>query len=340
MAFKLLTRDQFRESVFARDGHKCVVCGSTEKLDAHHIIERRLWGDGGYYLENGATVCEVHHLEAEATTLSCDRLRELCHTTRFPIPSHLYPDQPVDKWGNPILPNGMRLKGELFDDPSVQKIMAPVLGLFTNRVKYSRTYHLPWSPGKTDDDRVLDDLSGLEGEDVVVTVKMDGENTTMYSDYMHARSIDYETHPSRSWVRALHARIAHDIPPDWRVCGENLFAKHSIKYEKLADYFQVFSVWNEKNECLSWAETCEWASLLGLRMVPVLYQGPWDERTVRECQRDTFEGDPCEGYVVRVTRGFHYREFRRRLGKFVRANHVQTHGHWMRAPFVRNQLHT
>lgn len=52
--FILLTRDQFREGVFARDAHRCVFCGRTAaetpegKLDAHHIIERRLWGDGGY----------------------------------------------------------------------------------------------------------------------------------------------------------------------------------------------------------------------------------------------------------------------------------------------------
>lgn len=52
---KLLSRDEFRESVFARDRYKCIFCGKQAeetpegKLDAHHIIERRLWSDGGYY---------------------------------------------------------------------------------------------------------------------------------------------------------------------------------------------------------------------------------------------------------------------------------------------------
>lgn len=50
---KLLTRDEFREGVFERDGHKCVVCGDDAR-DAHHIMERRLFADGGYYMENGA----------------------------------------------------------------------------------------------------------------------------------------------------------------------------------------------------------------------------------------------------------------------------------------------
>jgi 5-methylcytosine-specific restriction endonuclease McrA len=56
----LLTRDEFRKQVFERDNYRCVICGAKNgdkhvKLDAHHIIERRLWADGGYYLENGAT---------------------------------------------------------------------------------------------------------------------------------------------------------------------------------------------------------------------------------------------------------------------------------------------
>jgi len=344
---KLLTRDMFRAGVFARDGHKCVVCGvhdnqtssfTKDHHSAHHIVERRLWPDGGYYLDNGATLCEEHHIEAEATTLSCDRVRELCGITRVIQPPHLHDEEPVDKWGNAILPSGMRLRGELFDDPSVQRVLAPVLALFTDRVKYPRTYHLPWSPGTTSDDRVLDSLADLQGQSVVVTGKMDGENTTLYPDYMHARSIEYDARPSRSWVRALHARIGPDIPAGWRLCGENLYAKHSIHYERLPDYFLVMSVWNDRNVCLSWNDTCEWSELFGLRTVPVLYEGPWDERAVRACQKDSLGGDPCEGYVVRAASEFHYREFRRKVGKYVRKNHVQTHGHWMRSPLVKNGL--
>jgi len=46
---KLLDRDTFRETVFARDGHRCVICGNGphngREIDAHHIIERRLFTD-------------------------------------------------------------------------------------------------------------------------------------------------------------------------------------------------------------------------------------------------------------------------------------------------------
>jgi hypothetical protein len=54
MRTALLTRDQFREAVFARDKHKCVICKEPAK-DAHHIMERRLFTEtdelGGYFLD-------------------------------------------------------------------------------------------------------------------------------------------------------------------------------------------------------------------------------------------------------------------------------------------------
>jgi hypothetical protein len=337
--FKLLTRDEFRTGVFARDKNRCVACG-VAAADAHHIIERRLFPDGGYYLENGASVCGPCHLLAESTELSCIQLRDAIGIRSFPLPPHLYKDQAYDKWGNPVMPNGTRLRGELYGDASVMKVMQPVLHLFTDRVKYPRTYHLPWSPGVTNDDRIMDSLDAFKEGPVVVTVKMDGENTTMYRDYVHARSISYEAHPSRSRLKALHSTVQHDIPEGWRVCGENLYARHSIAYQNLNDHFLVFSVWNERNECLSWYDTYEWAGMLGLKTVPTLYYGDWVESLMRRMEPKEHDGDPCEGYVVRRADSFAYAQFRTHVGKFVRANHVQTHGHWMRSQVVPNGMRT
>lgn len=333
----LLTREDFRNSVFARDGHKCVICGQPAQ-DAHHIIERRLWGDGGYYLDNGASVCGEHHLAAESTVLSCDEVRKAARIVRVILPEHFYLDQEYDKWGNPLLPNGQRLKGELFHDLSVQKVIAPALHLFTDRVKYPRTYHLPWSPGVTSDDRVMTSLAGFDGEEIVITAKMDGEQTTMYRDGFHARSLDTPSHPSRDWLWRIHREMGYDIPEGWRVCGENLYAVHSIRYQNLPAHFLVFSVWTERNVCLSWDETQDWAALLGLKTVYTLRKEKWNEESTRALKPIDPKGDECEGYVVRVTRQFHYGEFRNVVGKYVRASHVHTHGHWMRQAIEVNGL--
>ena len=161
----LLTRKQFREAVFKRDRYRCVICGKEDNLDAHHIIERRIWGDlGGYYLDNGATLCPEHHIKAEQTVLSCEEIRKAAGITNTLIPDHLYSDTRLDKWGNIILADGRRLKGELFFDESVQKILKEggILSQFCNYVKYPRTFHLPFSSKVTKDDRVANSFSYVD----------------------------------------------------------------------------------------------------------------------------------------------------------------------------------
>lgn len=323
----ILTRDQFRSKVFERDENLCVFC-KEPAVDAHHIMERRLFPDGGYYIDNGASVCEYHHIECERTNITLEQVREACGIKKIVIPPHLYKDQFYDKWGNPILPNGLRLKGELFDDESVQKVLSHKLNEFTNYVKYPRTYHLPWSPGMNDDDRMMKDLSGLENKQVVVTEKMDGENTTMYQDYIHARSVDSRSHPSRNWIKGFHSKISYDIPVGWRICVENLYATHSIHYTDLQSYVYGFSIWNDKNICLSWSETLEWLSMLEICPVPVLYQGIFDKEAIQKAFLKRSKESECEGYVVRLSTEFHYKDFRNSVAKYVRPNHVQTTKHW------------
>ncbi len=336
----LLTREKFREMVFARDGHRCVFCDSPA-VDAHHIMERRLWPDGGYYINNGASVCEKHHILCEETTISVEEVREACGITKAVIPPHLYSDQIYDKWGNPILSNGLRVKGELFFDESVQKILkqGKVLDTFTKWVKYPRTYHLPWSGNINSDDRVIESLEHFIGKRVIVTEKMDGENTTMYNDYIHARSVDGRSHSSRDWVKSFWSKISHDIPEDWRLCGENLFAKHSILYDNLSSYFMGFSIWNEKNICLSWDETIEWFKLIGIESVPVIYDGIFDEEKLKALSKNN-NWSGCEGYVLRVADEIHYSEFKNKAAKWVRENHIQTVKHWMYGQKIEKNIMT
>lgn len=103
---KLFTREQFRNLCLERDKYKCLFCEETENLSVHHIIERRLFTDGGYYLDNGASLCPKHHMLAESTELSCDEIRTKAGITKIIIPEHLYDDLDYDKWGNIILPTG------------------------------------------------------------------------------------------------------------------------------------------------------------------------------------------------------------------------------------------
>jgi hypothetical protein len=342
MTQKLLTRDDFREGVFKRDNYKCVFCDKPAQ-DAHHILERRLWPDSGYYLDNGASVCGEHHMKCETTEISVEDVRIACGILKPIIPPHLYDDQEYDKWGNFVQPNGTRLRGELFYDESVQKVLAQgkVLDLFTHYVKYGRTYHMPWSPSPQKDDRVhswTHMQANFGGKRVICSKKMDGENTNMYPDLLHARSIDGRSHPSRTWVKNFWGKICGDIPEGWRICGENMYAKHAIAYDDLETFFYGFSMWDDRNNCLPWDLTLEYFELMGITPVPVLFDGIYDERAIRDLEKNMdFTKD--EGYVLRLADGFTYGAFRNSMAKYVRKGHVQESApNWQRMAVIPNSL--
>ncbi len=204
--------------------------------------------------------------------------------------------------------------------------------------KYPRTPHLPWSRGISDDDKMIKSTDHFQNKYVVVTSKMDGENTTMYRDHIHARSLDSRGGVDRDWVKRFWATIKDDIPEGYRICGENLWAKHSIYYTDLKSYFYGFSVWDENNICLSWKETLEWFQLLGITPVPTIYKGLWNSKVIRDIQ-DEMDFEFNEGYVVRLQDSFHFDEFDKSIAKFVRKNHVQTDEHWRHSNnFMPNKL--
>lgn len=140
--------------------------------------------------------------------------------------------------------------------------------------------------------------------------------------------------------------MAHEIPEGWRICGENLFARHSISYKQLESYFLVFSIWTEENRCLSWGDTQEYAETLGFRTVAEAanYQPDYvefSEKTadswLEKAHAVTGEED-CEGYVVRIRDGFHFDDFGTHIAKYVRKNHVQTTHNWMFQQITKNEL--
>jgi hypothetical protein len=303
-----MERDAFREAVFDRDGGQCVVPWCDHyAVDAHHLMERRLWEDGGYHLDNGVSLCAGHHKEAEANVLSPDDLRKWAGITNVILPEGLDHTKEYDKWG---------------------------------RIKYPRTYHLPWSPGRTTDDKVLPNLDAFEGREVVITEKVDGENTTIRRDGTHARSLDTDYHPTRTWVRNLHGKIGWEIPEGWRLCGENVQGKHTIKYSALPSFFLLFSIWDEHNRCLSWDNTVTYADMLGLEIVPVIRRRLFDGiNTFLDMPFESAFGGQMEGYVVRVAGEFDYSDFTTHVGKYVRADHVDPSArHWKQGATKFNKL--
>lgn len=205
------------------------------------------------------------------------------------------------------------------------------------RYKFPRTTHFPFSPGRSADDLV--DEPSFDGE-VVVTIKMDGECTTIYSDgYCHARSIDFRYHESRSFVKQLAARIGPHLPDGWRICGENLHAKHSIHYSDLSSFFYAFAVFDDQPDggmCLGWNEFYGLIYDISPDLTPMpIYKGPYDESVICSLV-NLLPGH--EGFVVRPVESFHYRDYSSLVRKYVRENHVVSSDHWMYDKLTKNEL--
>lgn len=204
------------------------------------------------------------------------------------------------------------------------------------KIKYPRTPHLPFSEGRTSDDKVLASLDHFNDREIVITVKMDGENTSIYRNAFHARSLDSRHHESRDWIARFQSEIGYMIPEDFRICGENLYASHSIKYENLPSYFLAFSVWN-RHTALSWDSTISFLDNLGVARVEELYRGKFDVSVLKQIASE-FDTVLNEGFVVRVTDSFEYGDFSKSVAKWVRKNHVQTSDHWMHSSIIPNGI--
>jgi len=196
--------------------------------------------------------------------------------------------------------------------------------------------HLPSSPGATSDDKILRDTSCFIGKRVVVTEKMDGENTSLYRHGFHARSLDSCHRESQDWLAAWHGERQYSFPEHLRVCGEYLYAKHSLAYHQLPSYFLAFSVWDSE-KCFSWDDTLTWLSLLDIQHVPVLYNGIFDEEVVDSIIK-SLDTTRQEGIVVRNADEFLYDDFSSNVAKWVREGHVTTDKHWSKQPLQKNGI--
>ena len=363
----LLNRDDFKTLVLKRDNHKCVLCDVTENLAVHHIIDRSLFENGGYFIDNGVSLCEAHHIDAETTVLSCEELREKAGIKNIIYPDYIGISEFVisyDKWLNPIYKSGKRGKGYIFHQENVQKILKQgnVLHLFEddfNRIvdKYPRSYHFGFSKGTTSDDRISKNVNNVLSGENVLTCKLDGSNTAFSEMGLFGRSRTEST--QNPWDKYLYPKwesIKSDLKAfDIEICGESMFGEHSLIYSKLEHYFYVFGIKNVKHDMwLSWDETEYYSELFDFPTVPVIMKTNKDWNISYNDFQNLIENDimtkpslfsdetlfttPKEGCVCRVAREFPNDMFFNSLFKYVREKHVKTNEHWTKN-WKRARLH-
>lgn len=78
--------------------------------------------------------------------------------------------------------------------------------------------------------------------------------------------------------------------------------------------------------------------MLGILMVPVLYDGIWDEKLIKGLYSQD-KRETQEGYVVRISDSFPYINFSKSVSKFVRVGHVNPSSHhWFFTASEKNEL--
>lgn len=197
------------------------------------------------------------------------------------------------------------------------------------KIKYPRTFHLPYSEKSTSDDKIMKSDVHFIGKEVVVSIKMDGENTTIYNTTSHTRSLNslFDSE-DRRWIETFRMLyVENKLDPNMRVCGENLFYKHTCSYDNLKSMFYGFSTWNG-NTCLSWDDTLKIFNELNIQPVDVIYRGIYDKELILKSFREYDSNNINEGFVVRLVDSFDISEFKTSLNKFVKDTFVIPSKHW------------
>jgi hypothetical protein len=229
---KILSRDEFRESVLKRDNYKCVACGLPATA-VHHIIDRSLFPDGGYYLDNGASLCDSCHIKAEKGILTCVEIRRLAGISEIVLPDAFDSTMSWDKWGHEIVEERL--------------------------YKYPRTRHVISSGLQKNDEDDYATIEELKDKHLVIEEKIDGGNTAV--SFMDAELklqcrghfLGYgndwpEFDQFKVWSNTWQEQFFDILEDRYIMYGEWISGFHSVFYDLLPHYFMEFDIYDKKEK--------------------------------------------------------------------------------------------
>ena len=181
------------------------------------------------------------------------------------------------------------------------------------RLKYPSTYHFPFSPEIHRDDKTHENPEIFLNRRVIITEKLDGGNCLIYNGNVFPRSVEKTNCPSFNYIKNNHS---YKTISDYKLYfGENVFAKHSISYTLLTDYFYLFSIIDENKIFLDFDSIVKIGSEKLFKIVPILYDGIFKSLSDikdwmdLEIKKPSSFGLEREGFVLRVDNSFNYCDF-------------------------------
>jgi hypothetical protein len=219
-------------------------------------------------------------------------------------------------------------------------------------VRFPHTPHLAWlGEGQPRSDKVLDpdESADILSTPVVVEEKVDGANLGLSvidgSVRVQNRGsiLENRAHPQFqplwAWLAAREATIRARLGTSLILFGEWCFARHTVAYSALPDWFLGFDVFDRTSERFwSTGRRDNLLASIDVCSVPELCRGRFtlDQLTRLVSASPSRLGSPTlEGIYIRQDEG----DWLRRRAKLVRAEFVQgIDEHWMSRPLERNKL--
>jgi len=220
-------------------------------------------------------------------------------------------------------------------------------------IKFPHTPHLAWLSSKPlREDRVLsnDEVSVFLGDHVIVEEKVDGANigisvSSERSLVVQNRGAYIEKpapaqfQPLWNWLNMRSEQLIKRLGQDLILFGEWCYAVHSIRYERLPDWFIGFDIYDRsRGAFLASDRRDDLLSSLHLYSVPRIAKGRFSMPELArliENSRSAFGSTKVEGlYLRRESQGW-----LEQRAKMVRAEFTQSISeHWTSRPLSRNVL--
>ena len=218
--------------------------------------------------------------------------------------------------------------------------------------KFPTTPHLCFlSDRHTRDDKLLSEkeVSDFLSNEIIIEEKIDGANLgihfssngTLYAQnrgHFLIEPFEGQWRPLKNWID-VHIDDLFDVLEDKRILfGEWCYAKHSIFYDKLPDWFVAFDIFDiEEKRYFSVKRRNQLLEGKSFATVPFIGEGKFELKELKELHfKSVFGKGECEGIYLRLDDG----DWLRMRAKIVHSSFTQTIGeHWSKMQLTPNHLY-